>query len=119
MTNKMLDTALGRTEAQIQARVIEAAEIGGWLVYHTYDSRRSNKGFPDLVLVRPPQVIFAELKGPDGRVTPEQQKWIEQLEGCTMVTAAVVGPEQSDALMKHLLSRRPSVIEQLRQVRRG
>ena len=67
-------TGAGLTEADVQRGLIEAAQTGGWLVYHTHDSRRSRKGFPDLVLVRPPKVIFAELKGPGGRVTPEQHR---------------------------------------------
>ena len=86
----------------MQTGIIDAAHTGGWLVYHTHDSRRSQKGFPDLVLVRPPQVIFAELKGPGGRVTPEQQVWIEALEDCVMITAVTVYPDGYNALLKHL-----------------
>ena len=67
------------TEAQLQAAVIEAAQLFGWRIYHTFDSRRSNAGFPDLVLVRPPEMLFVELKSEKGRVRPEQKAWIDDL----------------------------------------
>lgn len=33
-----------------------------WRFYHTRNSKGSDAGFPDVVLVRPPRLIFAELK---------------------------------------------------------
>lgn len=71
------------SEKQFQVQVVELAGYGGWLVYHTHDSRRSALGFPDLVLVRPPRLIFAELKSEEGRIRPEQRTWLEALFGCT------------------------------------
>ena len=51
------------TEAQFQTLVIEmATDIYKWEVFHDGDSRRSNAGFPDLVLVKDGKLIFAELK---------------------------------------------------------
>jgi hypothetical protein len=50
------------TEKQLQGAVVELAKRLGYLVYHTFDSRRSNPGWPDLVLCKPPRLIFAELK---------------------------------------------------------
>lgn len=67
------------TEAQFQAQVLRYAALMGWRAYHTYDSRRSAAGFPDLVLVRRPRVIWAELKSDRGRITPEQRAWIFDL----------------------------------------
>ena len=55
----------------------------GWLHYHTYDSRRSTEGFPDLVLCRAPRLIIAELKTDKGIVRGAQQGWKDQLEGVT------------------------------------
>jgi hypothetical protein len=49
-------------------------------VYHTYDSRRSNAGFPDLFLLRGSQKIVAELKRDGGRVTAGQQAWLAAFE---------------------------------------
>jgi hypothetical protein len=66
------------TESQWQSQVIHLAKLRGWAYYHTVDSRKSNKGFPDLVLVRE-RVIYVELKTEKGRVRPEQQDWFELL----------------------------------------
>jgi hypothetical protein len=68
------------SEAAWQAQVIELAKLHGWRVYHTYDSRRSNAGFPDLVCVKPGRLIVAELKRDGGRLTAEQQAWLAAFE---------------------------------------
>lgn len=77
------------SEKEFQAQVLELAAWTGWLVYHTFDSRRSHAGFPDLVLVRGTRIIFAELKSERGRVSSEQQTWLDAL---GTVAADLVGP---------------------------
>jgi hypothetical protein len=67
------------TEKQFQQQVLELAGLYGWRAYHTFDSRRSAAGFPDLVLGRPPRLIFAELKTATGRVSAAQQAWLDDL----------------------------------------
>ena len=68
------------TEKQFQAQVVGLAKQLGWMAYHTYDSRRSEPGYPDLTLVHPQHgLIFAELKTEKGRVSPEQREWLEVL----------------------------------------
>lgn len=68
-------------EDDFQTQVLELAEKLGWTHrYHAHDSRRSESGFPDLVLVhRRHGVIFAELKSGRGIVSPEQWAWHEVL----------------------------------------
>jgi hypothetical protein len=95
------------TEAELQAVVIEAAERGGWLVFHDNDSRRNRPGFPDLVLVRPPEVIFCELKTMRGKTTPEQREWIEALQSCSVVSAGVLRPNVSAPMVRRLLDKAP------------
>lgn len=68
-----------QTEKDFMAVVTDYAKLRGWRVYHTFDSRHSAAGFPDLVLVRPPRLVFAELKSEGGKLTPEQKAWIEAL----------------------------------------
>jgi hypothetical protein len=65
-------------EAAFQAQVLDLAGRLGWTHYHPYDSRRSNPGFPDLVLVRD-RVIFAELKTQLGRLSSAQAGWRDRL----------------------------------------
>ncbi len=75
-----MTTAVVRvTERQLQAQVVQLAQLNGWRCYHTFDSRRSTPGFPDLVLVRPPRCLFVELKTTAGRLRPEQRSWLEAL----------------------------------------
>lgn len=71
------------SEREFQAQIKELAQLCGWLVYHTLDSRGSDAGFPDLVLVRDGSIIFAELKSAKGRVTPAQQQWVDALRTIT------------------------------------
>jgi VRR-NUC domain-containing protein len=69
------------SEDALLAQVRRAALTLGWIVYHTHDSRRSEPGFPDLVLVSPRQgrILWRELKTARGRVSVEQQKWLDAL----------------------------------------
>lgn len=66
------------TEKQLQQAIVDCARLLGWLVFHPYDSRKSEPGFPDLVMVRD-RVVYAELKRAGGSTTPAQQKWIHAL----------------------------------------
>jgi len=67
------------TEKKLQGTVVELAQLTGWLCYHTYSSRRSEPGFPDLTLVRRDRVVFVELKTRTGRLRPAQIQWVEAL----------------------------------------
>lgn len=70
-------------EAAFQSGLIDYAltVCGFTRWYHTRDSRGSYFGFPDLVLVREPtarwspRCVFAELKGPRGKVEKGQRDW--------------------------------------------
>lgn len=73
-----MDSRLGMSEARLQDAVTEAAETFGWLPYHTRNSKGSQAGFPDLVLVRE-RVIFIELKSHTGILTREQRYWADCL----------------------------------------
>ncbi len=71
------------SEADLQAKIIEWADFRRWRHYHTHDSRRSDEGFPDLVLVRLTRLIFAEIKSEKGVSSPAQLAWLEDLRGAT------------------------------------
>ena len=86
--------------------VVDTAQLGGWLVYHTYDSRRSQAGFPDLVMVRSGRVIFAELKAEKGRIRPEQQMWLDELKKSDAVETYLWRPSDSEMMQKTLLGQR-------------
>lgn len=72
-------SALPVSEQQLQDAIVDMAHRLGWRTFHVYDSRRSNAGFPDLVLVRRSRLIFAELKVGRGRLSREQAEWKQAL----------------------------------------
>jgi hypothetical protein len=63
------------TEEQLQQAITDLARWLRLYVYHTRDSRGSAHGFPDLVLVGPAGVAFAELKSDTGTVSIDQKAW--------------------------------------------
>jgi hypothetical protein len=60
------------TEKEFQAAVVAFADALGWWSYHPHDSRHSQRGWPDLSLLRGPRLVFLELKRHGGKVTPAQ-----------------------------------------------
>lgn len=96
----------GMSESQLQEAVLQLAALTGWLTYHTFDSRRSAPGFPDLVLLQPMRgrLLIRELKGSSGRLTPHQSLWIRGLQACG-VDAGVWRPADwsSGRIEQHLL----------------
>jgi hypothetical protein len=51
----------GRPTPRAERSSTSLVHLLGWRVYHTWDSRKSEPDFPDLVLVRD-RVMFAELQ---------------------------------------------------------
>jgi hypothetical protein len=76
----------GMTERQWQALVRELANLTGWRTWHQYDSRKSDPGYPDLMLLRPPEAIWAELKTNGGRVSDAQRETTELMIACGLET---------------------------------
>jgi hypothetical protein len=59
----------------LQASVIKLCQLFGITSYHTFDSRRSDRGWPDLAMCGPRGFITRELKSDSGTVTAEQEHW--------------------------------------------
>lgn len=88
---------LTQTEEQFQKTVIEHATFRRWRIFFIPDwvwklifaairkgeKRRkeywSKPGFPDLVMVRPPRLIFAELKREGEKPREDQWDWLNDL----------------------------------------
>jgi hypothetical protein len=83
------------TEKQLMQTIIEAAQHLGWSCYHTFDSRRSTPGFPDIIAVRPPRVIAIETKAKGGRLAQAQIVWLDDLNR-SGIPAYVVYPRDLD-----------------------
>ena len=89
------------TEKAWQQQVLEVSTLCRWQHFHVFDSRRSDPGWPDLVLVREPELLVAELKTDRGRLTVEQARWLERLVACG-VEAHVWRPRDFDEMWQRL-----------------
>jgi hypothetical protein len=70
-------------EAAFQQEIVDLARFTGCYVYHTHDSRRSEKGLLDLIIMRPDfGVKWRELKIPPNWLSPEQEKVLGLLLEC-------------------------------------
>lgn len=63
------------TEAQLQQAITDLCRYLALYVYHTHDSRRSARGFPDLVIAGPGGIAYRELKSDTGALTVDQRAW--------------------------------------------
>lgn len=74
---------LDAPEKRFMGQIIQVARQQGWIHYHTWDSRKSPEGFPDLFLVKPEpcrgDVLALELKSARGKATMAQQLWLTAL----------------------------------------
>lgn len=76
-----------RTEAKhmleetLRQRVKALARELGWMSYHTYNSQKSDKGWPDMALVHPKRGRFMvrELKRQKGKATKQQNEWLDAM----------------------------------------
>jgi hypothetical protein len=87
-------------------QVRDLARLLGWLQFHVHDARRSPAGFPDLVLVKSPSVLFIELKSSSGRLRPAQRVWLSALEQCPGVEAHVWRPRDWPEIVSRLQKKR-------------
>jgi len=62
------------TEAELQEAIRAMCGQLGLYVYHPHDSRRSEKGWPDLAIIGRGGAIFRELKSDTGSLTSEQRQ---------------------------------------------
>jgi Holliday junction resolvase len=100
------------TERQMYAELTRAAHIGGFLLYHTHDSRHSAAGFPDILALRGGELLAYECKTERGAVRPAQREWLAALNefvAChgleDFCEARVVRPSDLPACLERLASR--------------
>lgn len=95
-------------EADWQRMVVQLAKQLGYRVYHTFNSRRSTHGFPDLCLVGR-RLIFLELKRETGKLTVEQRDWLAAMVQ-TGAEVYVVRPRDLEELAAVLSSIAPGSV---------
>lgn len=89
------------SEREWQDLVVQYARLHKWWVFHPYDSRKSAPGWPDLVLLRPPRIVVAELKSERGKVSAAQERVLALLDECG-VDARVWRPSDWDDVAETL-----------------
>ena len=93
------------TEKAFMSAVLDLARLTRWRCYHTHDSRRSEAGFPDLVMTRDGRIILAELKTESGPVTEAQREWLTALAACPGLEVKVWRPSDWDAIERTMRRR--------------
>jgi len=84
------------TESDLSRAVLDMARLFGWMGYHTWSSVHSTGGFPDWVFVRPPRVLFVELKRKGRNPTETQDAWLDALLDCPGVEVYIWRPADLD-----------------------
>lgn len=116
------------TEEEFAFGVEDLLEIYHWLWCHFRPARTirgwrtavtGHKGLPDYIAARPPRLLFFELKSEDGKLTPEQEEWLEALRGCQIVSS--IGEPVSGKMALHrfipeVYLWRPSQYDELQEI---
>lgn len=89
------------TEADLLEGITDALTITGWTWMHIIRSdgvTQGHAGFVDLIAGHEarPFVLAWELKGPDGRISLEQFRWIAALRGAAGIDVRVIRPADYD-----------------------
>ena len=101
-------------EKDWQRRVIELAKLFGYRIYHhrpamvgkrIVTALEGDAGLPDLLLCRPPRLIFAELKVGRNVLSEGQVEWLAWLRGVPNVESYVWRPEQWEDVIEILRRR--------------
>ena len=69
-------------ERDLREQIRDLCKLTGFKFYFTWTSIHSPRGMPDLILCRPPRIIFAELKTEKGQLSDKQKEWVELLSEC-------------------------------------
>jgi hypothetical protein len=96
------------SESAFLEQVLTMAGWYGWRTFHVRPARTlrgwrtpiegSGVGFPDIVAVKPPVVLFCELKSDNGKPTPQQEKWLACLAECREVRTKIFRPSDLDKI---------------------
>jgi len=90
------------SEAKFQRTVMKIAVQLNWLIYHTHNSIGSAAGFPDLCMVKDRRYIMAELKTEKGKVSVEQQRWIDALKRTAIIEVYLWRPSMMEEIVEIL-----------------
>ncbi len=91
-----------QSEANFQRQVIQLAKLYRWRVAHFRPARTEHgwrtpveadgNGFPDLVLIRGLRLVIIELKSDRGKLSREQQDWLDAFDAVPGVEVVEARP---------------------------
>jgi len=97
------------TEEEFQGQILDLAKIFRWRRAHFRAARTKHgwrtpvqadgKGFPDLVLVKPPRLIIAEVKRQDTKPDDHQLEWLNDFAGVPNVEVYTWKPADWDDIV--------------------
>ena len=67
-------------ETPIRRAIRDFLQLHGWKVTRIVQSALSEKGIPDLVAIREGHHVWIEVKAPKGRLSEDQERWLQDLE---------------------------------------
>lgn len=96
------------TEKDWQKQVVDLAKVLGWRCYHPFLSKWSEKGWPDLALIRE-RVVYVELKRAGGKLSEHQSDWLDALRAAG-AEVYVWYPCDFDRAAQVLQEKRPALV---------
>lgn len=96
----------GTSEDDLLTQVASRLTLGRWRWHHIRRSdlavQQGDPGWPDVVAVRGPELLVAELKGPGGRYETGQREWLEAFTKVGRIEVATWRPADLDAIERRL-----------------
>ena len=79
--SKLASEVIKITEKQFREEIRDLSKLFGWKFWFCWTSIHSPRGMTDLILLRPPRLIFAELKTDkrSSKLSPAQAQWLWML----------------------------------------
>ena len=95
-------------EATLVGQIRQVALANGFLYYHTYDSRKSDLGFVDIVCCKPWHPLYLwEVKSATGKLSEEQERWLQFLSQATGIVSGLIRPRDFPEVAALLTRRTP------------
>lgn len=92
------------THKEFMGIIQQFAELHGWMVYFTWQSKHSPAGYPDLTMVRErdKRLITAEVKTVKDKPTIQQEEWLRILRAVNCSEVYLWYPKDWDDIEKVL-----------------
>ena len=97
-----MNKGTGITENQFESQIRDLAEMFHWRYYHPFLSKWSERGWPDIVLLRAPRLILAELKSDKGKLSIHQARWLWELRKVRNIEVKIWRPRHIERIAECL-----------------